>query len=293
MTVQTSKTALVYADQNAPTVATCVNIVQIWIMQTFGNLPEKFDIQNYRVSFELFGYRVEIADHRTALNAAWADFWGIEAQGLEIDLPGTMTTLEVADIAGPDSIQAPRPATLADMLDGLSRALARHARPDAVAWTRPDHWLDATRFFDVAHSVRPRRARLSGPARPRPVRRPGQGVHIPLSDTYVATRHRLACRTKGQFRSHERALRELRLWEDDTATGALPRGGNGAQRIKAWTLTTTVTIIAPPVGAALACANLAGGATYRTAAHMMALTGLLVALSQQGGLAQALFQAVS
>lgn len=296
MTTTTAKTALVY-DKTAPlTLAHAANTAQVWMMQTFGVMPDALDIQHGCLRFALFGHVVEITDCRQADPDQWSGFWGL-AHSSQTDAMPSMTLINVWEAPDQDHDAATaQPATAQDILSGISAALARQAAPDAIAWNAPDNWLDAADFFDRAHKVRPRRARVTHAATARPVREAGIGSHVPLSRTHVGTRTRLPCRTRRQMALHEQALRDLRhdtIALDPHVLKRDRRAGTGAQNLRAWTLTTTVAIVAPPVGAALAVANLAGGATYRTAAHMLGLTGFLIALSQYSGLAQALFVATS
>ena len=50
-------------------------------------------------------------------------------------------------------------------------------------------------------------------------------------------------------------------------------------RATVYVMNLTVMVFALPVGLALLCLNILGGANFRTTAHIMALTGLFMALS--------------
>ncbi|NNE87442.1 MAG: hypothetical protein HKN27_05140 [Silicimonas sp.] len=56
-------------------------------------------------------------------------------------------------------------------------------------------------------------------------------------------------------------------------------------RATVYVMNLIVMVFALPVGLALLCLNILGGANFRTTAHIMALTGLFMALSatEQGG----------
>ena len=50
-------------------------------------------------------------------------------------------------------------------------------------------------------------------------------------------------------------------------------------RATVYVMNLTVMVFALPVGLALLCLNILGGANFRTTAHIMALTGMFMALS--------------
>ena len=54
-------------------------------------------------------------------------------------------------------------------------------------------------------------------------------------------------------------------------------------RITVYVMNLIVMVMAMPVGLALLCLNILGGENLRTTAHVMALTGLFLALADQSG----------
>ncbi len=70
--------------------------------------------------------------------------------------------------------------------------------------------------------------------------------------------------------------------EDVFEPSSHPEHGDPVARATVYVINMIVLIFAMPVGLALLCLNILGGENLRTTAHVLALTGLFLALDHAG-----------
>lgn len=157
------------------------------------------------------------------------------------------------------------PGTHADMPQGARHAeiarllvdrLARHLTPDAVRWQEVGRGMTAELMDDLLEAIPA--AAVARPA-PRP---------LPPSARSVAST------------AEQAVLRDIR---DAIHVRPDPMADDAASirmRVAATAMASTVTLVALPVGAALLTYSLFRGADVRLSGHVLAVTGLFMALAQ-------------
>ena len=294
MTLMTThnKCAFVYAEAGAMSLKGCAAAIQAWLVAGRGTAAETVTLDNDHVRVVAGDIEISVHEVRHDMARAAALFWSGHAEDEDIEDTCDAGGLFLVAVHALDSGVTDTNAVIrreVQALEAFAACLARRARPDAIAWQAAEHWVDARIFETGETSVQPRRPLPRTAKAARPARRDLKLARTPLSDTHMSTRHRAPCRTRRHVTQHETALREAMRAEGVLVELRQRQRKNHTERsLKAWTLTATCTIVAPPVGAALALSNLVAGASVRTAAHMLALGGVFTALSAEGAFAKVL-----